>query len=162
MPKSSLRQVYTAIHTYAHPGIHKTMQMIKQKNMVMAKKPVPDCDMKPEVETVVEACKICRAVKHRRGVQLDTMEGYPIIDDIFASIAVDFVSFKGDPVQIQNETYVVALVVVCRLSGCVKAVPCNRKMTKEDLAHLFVTRFCLPRGLPKEIFSDHDKLIDGP
>ena len=155
-----LRQVLTAIHTYAHPGIDKTMQMFKRKYMVMAKKPVPDCDIKQEVETVVKACQVCQAVKNRRGVQPDTMEGYPIPDDFFSSIAVDFVSFKGNPVRIRNETYDQALVVVCRLSGYVTAVPCNSKMTQEDLADLFVTRIFLQWGLPKEIFSDHDKLIN--
>ena len=88
------------------------------------------------------------------------MEGYPIPDDIFSSFAVDFVSFKADPVSIRNETFDQALVVVCRLSGYITAVPCNSKLTKEDLADLFVTCIFTQWGLPKEIFSDHDKLID--
>ena len=102
VPKSILRQVLIAIHTIAHPEIDKTMQVFKRKYMVMAKKPVPDCDIKQEVETFVKARKACQAVKHRRGVQPDTMESHPIPGDIFSSIAVDFVSFKGDQVKIRN------------------------------------------------------------
>ena len=132
--------------------------MFKRKYMVIAKKPVPDCDIKQEVETLVRACQVCQAVKHRRGVQPDTMERYPIPYDTFSSNAVDVVSFKGDPVEIRNETYDQALVVVCRLSGYVTAVHCNSKMTKEDLADLFVTRMFSQCRLPEEIVSDHENV----
>ena len=158
--KDIMRQVITAIHTYAHLGIDKNTQMFDRKYRVMAKKPIPGCDIKAIVQEVVKACQACQSVKHRRGIHPDPMEGYPIPDDIFSSIAGDFVSFKADPVTIRNETFDQALVLVCRLSGYVTAVPCNCKMTKEVLADLFVTRIFTQWGLPKELFSDHDKLMD--
>ena len=158
--KDIMRQVITAIHTYAHPGIDKTTQIFNRKYRVMAKKPNPDGDIKLIVEEVVKACQVCQSVKHRRGIPPDTMEGYPIPDDIVSSIAVNFVSFKANPLTIRNETFDQALVVVCRLSGYVTAVSCNCKMTKEGLADLFVTRIFTQWGPLKVIFSDHDKLID--
>ena len=88
------------------------------------------------------------------------MEGYPIPDDIFSSIAVEVLSFKAHPVTIRNDSFDQALVVVYTLSGYITAVPCNCKMTKGDLADLFATHIVTQWGFPKEIFSDHDELID--
>ena len=160
VPKDIMRQVITAIHTYAHPGIDNTTQMFNRKYRVMAKKPIRDCDIKAVVQ---------RSLKPAKSVSRSNTEGafnqtpwrdtnFP--DNIISSIAVDFVSFKADPVTIRNETFDQALVVVCRLSGYVTALPCTCKMTKEDLADVFVTHIFTQLGLPKETFSDHDKLID--
>ena len=50
--------------------------------------------------------------------------------------------------------------MVCKLSRYITAVPCISNMMKEDVANLFVTRMFSLLGLPKEIYSDHDKLIN--
>ena len=68
VPKDIMRQVITAIHTYAHPGIEKTTQLFNRKYRVMAKKPILHCDIKAIVEEVVKACQVCQSVKHRRGI----------------------------------------------------------------------------------------------
>ena len=60
VPKDIMRQVITAIHTYAHLGIDKTTQMLNTKYRVMAKKRIPDCDIKAVVQEVIKACQICQ------------------------------------------------------------------------------------------------------
>ena len=52
------------------------------------------------------------------------------------------------------------LVVVCRLTGYVRVIPCNERMTSESLASLFFQQVASFFGLPKEMFSDNDKIID--
>ena len=52
------------------------------------------------------------------------------------------------------------LVVVCGLTGYVRAIPCNERMTSEQLASLFLEQVVSFFGLPKETFSDNDKVID--
>ena len=103
VPKDTLKQVITAIHTYAHPGRDKTTQMFNGKYRVMAKESTPDCDIKTVVQGIIKACQICQSVRIRRGIQPDTMEGYLIPDDIFSSIPVAFLSFKADPVTIRDK-----------------------------------------------------------
>ena len=52
------------------------------------------------------------------------------------------------------------LVVVCCLTGYVRAIHCNERMTSEQLACLFLEQVVSFFGLPKDIFSDNDKIID--
>ena len=54
-----------------------------------------------------------------------------------------------------------ALVVVCRLSGYVLAIPClKRGLTAEKVARMFLRHVVTTFGLPHEIMSDNDHLIN--
>ena len=50
-------------------------------------------------------------------------------------------------------------VILCRLTGYVMALPCSTTITSSELASLFLTHFLTFFGLPKEIFSDVDKIV---
>ena len=52
-------------------------------------------------------------------------------------------------------------MVVCRLSGYVLAIPClKRGLTAEKVARLFLRHVVTTFGLPHEIMSDNDHLIN--
>ena len=63
---------------------------------------------------------------------------------------------KGD----DGKTYNYILVVVCRLSGYIVAIPCQKAgLTAPILAKMFLEKCVCFMGIPNEIVSDQDHLI---
>ena len=60
----------------------------------------------------------------------------------------------------RDTEYDYVLVVVCRLTGYVIATPCQKSLTAEGLAELFLEKVVQFAGLPHTIFTDHDHLIN--
>jgi len=59
-----------------------------------------------------------------------------------------------------NKKYDYVLVIVCRLSGYIVALPCEKAgLSAISLAKLFLERCVCFMGLPNEIVSDQDHLI---
>ena len=111
------------------------------------------------VSKLVGHCRVCQTAKHRKGVQPDTLDHYPIPDNIFDSIAVDFLDLTENPVTEGKVEYNYVLVVVCRLSGYIIAIPCHNTPTSKELARIFVHHIFPHRGPPSVIFSDNDHLV---
>ena len=107
---------------------------------------------------VLAGCQVCQAVKRRTGLQPDTLEAYPVPEYPFHGISVDFCHLP--PVSVGSVKYNSIFVIVCRLTGYVRAVPCHESVTSAELASLFLTRFVTFFGLPKEPFADNDKVLD--
>ena len=116
--------------------------------------------IKEHVQQVVHHCQVCQMVEPRKGAHPDTHEGYPIPDEIFQSISVDFLDLASDPVTRHGKIFNDVLVVVCRLSGHVIAIPCSQHITAAELGEIFVERALTHWGLPSVIFSDHDHLVN--
>ena len=159
VPQGILEKVIKGIHTYAHPGIDKTVQLFNCKFVV----PDPEftqSKLKETVSKVVGHCRVCQTAKHRKGVQPDTLDHYPIPDNIFDSIAVDFLDLTGNPFTEGKVEYNYVLVVVCRLYGYIIAIPCHNTLTSKELARIFVHHIFPHWGLPSVIFSDNDHLVN--
>ena len=159
VPQGILDKVIKGTHTYAHPGIDKTIQHLNRKFVV----PDPEftqSKLKTTVSKVVGHCRVCQTTKHRKGVQADTLDHYPIPDNIFDSIAVDFLDLTGNPVTEGKVEYNYVLVVVCRLSRYIIAIPCHNTLTSKELARIFVHPIFPHWGLPSVIFSDNDHLVN--
>ena len=151
-----------ATHTYAHPGIHKTHQLIDRKYIFQEldkgqPRKFSYTKLKEHIALQLGHCHVCQAVKGRKGLQPDTMHSYPIPEYPFSSISADFC--KLDEVKQGAVVYDSVFVIVCRLTGYVMALPCSTTITSSELASLFLTRFLTFFGLPKEIFSDVDKIM---
>ena len=59
-----------------------------------------------------------------------------------------------------KQTYDYVFVIVCRLSGYVIAIPCQKAgLTSDICARLFLRNCVALFGLPHEIMSDNDHLI---
>ena len=110
------------------------------------------------IQSVVSDCQVCQADKGRKGVQPDTLPHYPIPEYPVSSVALDFCHLPT--VTRSKVEYDSVLVVVCRLTGYVRAISCNECMTSEQLASLFLRQAVSFFGLPKEIFNDNDEIID--
>jgi hypothetical protein len=87
------------------------------------------------------------------------MDFFPIPDDIFHSLCMDFLQLepcKG----FDGKDYDYILVIVCRLSGYIIAIPCQKAgLTAPRLAEIFLDRVVGIFGIPNEIVSDQDHLI---
>ena len=71
---------------------------------------------------------------------------------------MDFVEFT--PTKFHDERFDHAIVIVCRLTGYILAIPVLKAgFDAEQAAALFLHRCVFFMGLPKEIFSDNDKLF---
>ena len=162
VPLSLMDKVIVATHTYAHPGIHKTHQLIDRKYIFQEldkgqPRKFSYTKLKEHIALQLGHCQVCQAVKGRKGLQPDTMHSYPIPEYPFSSISADFC--KLDEVKQGAVVYDSVFVIVCRLTGYVMALPCSTTITSSELASLFLTRFVTFFGLPKEIFSDVDKIM---
>ena len=163
VPLRILDDVISGVHTYAHPGVYKTHQWFNRRYIVHevlggAVRKLQYHALYKRIQSVVSHCQVCQAVKGRKGVQPDTMTHYPIPEYPLSSVAMDLCHLPT--VSRSKVEYDSVLVVVCRLTGYVRAIPCNERMTSEQLASLFLEQVVSFFGLPKEIFSDNDKIID--
>ena len=112
------------------------------------------------LSAVIEGCPVCQATKHRRGTQPESNHSYPIPEYPFSSICIDFCDLSSMPCTHRDTEYDYVLVVVCRLTGYVIATPCQKSLTAEGWAELFLEKVVQFAGLPHTIFTDHDHLIN--
>ena len=149
VPYDVVEQVTKACHEYAHPGIRKTLE-ISNRKYSFACKPK---ELHQMVQSIVNKCNIPGQTKGRKGLQPESnhpasVPGYP-----FASVCVDLCDLND------GNTYDYVLVVVCRLTGNVVAVPCSKTLTTLGLGDLYLERVVPILGMPQEIFSDQDHLV---
>ena len=88
-----------------------------------------------------------------------TLDYFPVPDQIFASLCMDFLSLP----KVTSETgavYDTVFVIVDRLSGYIQGIPCLKAgLDAEDCARLFLQNCVCLMGVPLDILSDNDKLI---
>ena len=155
VPKATLPTLIKVLHKVQHAGPEKTLLLFERQY----ESGLPLHDLKNLVNKICKECALCQSVKVNKGIQNKTLEFYAIPPHVFHSLAMDFVDLPS--VKYEGAEFDYALVIVCRLSGYIMALPCKKKgLTAEKLATLFYHRCVWFMGLPKEIFSDQDKLIN--
>ena len=155
VPYDLVKQVIKACHEYAHPGIRKTLEIFNRKYSCAYQLK----ELHQMVQSIVNKCNICGQTKGRKGLQPESNHPAPIPEYPFASVCVDFCDLSGSPCTANGNTYDYVLVVVCRLTGYVVAVPCSKTLTALGLADLYLERVVPVMGMPQEIFSDQDHLV---
>ena len=156
VPLSLMAKVCKATHAFAYLGVDKTVEMVDRRY----KFTVPKRHWSDVVSAVVEGCPVCPATKHRRGTQPESNQPYPIPEYPFRSVCIDFCDLTSDPCTHRNTEYDYVLIVVCRLTGYVIAVPCQKTLTSEELAEIFLERVVQVAGSPQTIFTNHHHLIN--
>ena len=121
VPLSLMATVGKATHAFAHPGVDKTVPIMDKR----CKFTVPKRQWSNVASAVVEGCPVCQATKHRRGTQPEFSQAYPIAEYPVSSVSIYFFYLTSDPCTQRNTEYVSVLVLVCRLTGYVIAVPCQ-------------------------------------
>ena len=156
VPFACVKQVIKACHDYAHPGVDKTLQIFNRSYVCFGYKPD---DIRTMVASVVNPCPICGQGKGRKGLQPESNHPAPVPEYPFSSVCIDFCDLSSRPCTANNWTYDYVLVVVCRLTGYVVAVPCSKTLDAQGLADMYLERVVPIMGLPQEIFSDQDHLV---
>ena len=91
-------------------------------------------------------------------MQPGTLDFWPIAEDIFHSLATHYLTLPASVVN--SVIYDFCFVIVDRLSGFIKAIPCRKKgLTAQSAPQLFLVKCVHFMGVPYEIFSDNDNLI---
>ena len=142
VPVSLITKVCKATHEFAHPGVQKSTEMMDRRY----KFTVPEGRWTDVLSAVIEGCPVCQATKHRRGTQPESNHSYPIPEYPFSSICIDFCDLSSMPCTHRDTEYDYVLVVVCRLTGYVIATPCQKSLTAEGLAELFLEKWYSLRG----------------
>ena len=111
-------------------------------------------------EDHIKACHVCQAVKKKGNKRHGKLDYVPIPEDVFTCLCMDFVRFPScknlDGTMIDS-----VLVVLCRLSGYAFGIPCKKEgLTAEKMAALYLRYVVGTFGLPHEIMSDCDHLIN--
>ena len=156
VPLSLMAKVCKATHAFAHPGVDITVEMVDRRYKFTVLKR----QWSHVVSAVVEGCPACQATNHRQGGQPECNQPYPIPEYPFVSVCIDFCDLTSDPCTHRNTEYDYVLIVVRRLTGYVIAVPCQKTLTSEDLAEIFLERVVQFAGSPQTIFTDHDHWIN--
>ena len=114
------------------------------------------------VNKALSDCVICAQAKARRGPHPDSCKPFPVPPVPLSSVAIDVMDLP----EIRNQSTKTeslanyAMVIVCRLTGYVKAIPCCKKgLTSCKAAELFLHRCGFFMGLPREIQGDNQSII---
>ena len=152
-----LSRVIEAVHYFAHPGTPKTLQLFKRHFHV---RNLSDDDLRDRVKKVADACVVCARSKARSGRHPDSCKPFPVPSYPFASVAMDFVSLREVKHPETGVKVDSALVIVCRLTGYIPAIPCGQQgLTSHKNAAPFLHYFAFFTGMPREIHSDNQSII---
>ena len=143
-------------HRQNHASFSKCLLLLK-RNFVFS---ISDKELVKLCGNFNKHCHICQSVRKRSGKRPGTLDYFPIPEDIFSHICADFLQL--DPCQDdEGNTFDYIFVIVCRLSGFVMGIPCRKSgLTAEKAANLFLRHVVAFFGLPHEILSDNDHLIN--
>ena len=155
VPASLIQQVILACHSYGHSGIEKTLLMVDRKFCFHG---LTKADSEERVNQVCASCAVCHQTKPVTGKQPGSVDHFPIRSDDFSSVSIDFVDLpltEHHTVKFDH-----CMVVVCRLSGYVMAIPTTKSgLDSRKAAELFLERAVFFMGLPARIFATNQSII---
>ena len=127
-----------------HPGIKKTIQLIKRRfNWPGLDKFVTD---------FVKSCPDCRRAKAIRHKPFGPLRFLPIPERPWSSLSMDFI--EGLPPSDGHDSI---LVVVDRLTKMSIFIPTHKTLTSPQLARLFIQHVFAKHGVPIDIVSDRGR-----
>ena len=128
VPHEIAEQVVTAYHSQCHPGVPKLMSLLGRRYIFSMKAK----ELHSLCWNICHHCQVCQAVKPRKGHVPGTMDFCPIPQEIFSSLCMDFVDIELVK-DTEGRQFDCCLVIVCRLSGYIVAIPCKKEGLKQKL-----------------------------
>ena len=158
VPQSIVSHVIRAVHACAHLGQAKTLELFVR----CFHADMPYARLRETVNKALLDCVVCAQAKASRGPHPDSCEPFPVPSFPFSSVAIDFVDLP----EVHNQSTKTemlangAMVIVCRLTGYVMAIPCCKDgLTSCKAAELFLHRCGFLVRLPREIQADNQLII---
>ena len=161
-PTALFEDVVVAIHSYSHPRVEKTVELFDRKFWCLAYDlPRGRRNLSPDIAGILVRCHECQTTKARRGKQPDTCDFAPVPQYPFRSLAIDFCKLPECLQKSTGKKVDYLMVIVCRQTGYVLAIPCQQKgLDSKNAASLFLDRCVHMFGLPKEFFCDNASIIN--
>jgi RNase H-like domain found in reverse transcriptase/Reverse transcriptase (RNA-dependent DNA polymerase)/Integrase zinc binding domain/Integrase core domain/Chromo (CHRromatin Organisation MOdifier) domain/Retroviral aspartyl protease len=124
-----------------HPGRHRTLLLV-QNNYTWP-------GMRKFVDDYVKSCDRCARTKTLRQAPYGYLKSLPIPERPWSSISMDFIEELPASGGFDS-----ILVVVDRLTKMAHFLPCQKSMSAEQLAKLYVEHIFRLHGTPLDIVSD--------
>ena len=154
VPQTMLLRVLKYLHSFSHTSKRKFIEIFNRSFLWQG----PDVVLKTSIDRVDRTCQECQQLRRQTGKKQDTLNHYPVPENIFSSICIDFSEMPA--VKVDGTHFDYMMVIVCRLSGYTMSIPTRKKgLTAEKAASLFLQNCVHIFGLPAEILSDVDHLI---
>jgi transposase InsO family protein len=155
VPEELEQKVISSHHDdplHGHPGIARTMELIKRHYEFP--------NMKDKVSKFIKQCVSCQQNKHSTHAKYGEAQAMEPPTAPWTNITMDFVTqlpVSRDPVT--DYVYDSIFVVVDRFTKAAEFVPFRHSYTAEQLARVFLDRIVRHHGIPESIISDRDKLF---
>ena len=158
-PTGLFEEVVVAMHSYGHPRVEKTVELFDRKFRCLAcDLPRGSGNLSPDIPKILGRCHECPTTKARRGKQC---EFAPVPQYQFTSLAIDVCKLPECLQKSTGKKVDYLMVIVCRRTGYVLAIPCQEKRwDTKSAAFLFLDTFVRMFGLPKEFICDNASVID--
>ena len=154
VPPKILLPVLKYLHSFSHTGKQKFIEIFSRTFSFEGPKEV----LREAIDRVDRSCQVCQSLRRQTGKKQDTLTHYPVPENIFSSICIDFSEMPT--VKIDGTIFDYVMVIVDRLSGYTMAIPTRKKgLNAERAASLFLQNCVHIFGIPAEILSDVDHLI---
>ena len=137
-------QVLQSRHDFpaaGHFGFNKTMELISRDFWWP--------QMWKIVKDYVTTCDTCSRSKIPRHRPYGLLHPLPVPEKPWSSISMDFITDLPD-----SKSFDTIMVVVDRLTKMAHFVPCNKTITGEETAKLFIDNIYKYHGFPEDIISD--------
>jgi transposase InsO family protein len=155
VPEELQEEIISSHHDdplHGHPGITRTMELIKRHYEFP--------NMKDKVTKFIKKCVSCQQNKHSTHARYGEAQAMEPPTAPWTNITMDFVTqlpTSKDPVT--GYAYDSIFVVVDRFTKFAEMIPFRHSYTAEQLARVFLDRIIRHHGIPESIISDRDKLF---
>ena len=161
-PTALFEDVVVAIHSYGHPRMEKTVELLDTKFWRLAYNlPRGRRNLSPDIANILGRCHECQTTETRRGKQPDTCEFAPVPQYPFTSFAIDLCKLPECLQKSTGKKPDYLMVIVCRQTGYVLSIPCQEKgLDSKSAASLFLDRCVHMFRLPKDFICDNASIIN--
>jgi hypothetical protein len=148
VPHALISFVVWNTHNLCHRGIKGALELLTRRFKILE-------DVIPIIKGVKAKCQVWQAMTPPNENMPGALQFYPVPENIFQSIAMDFV--KLPRVAHEGQMWDNLMTIVDRLSGYIIAIPCTISGLTEDKAAKTYLEKALERfGLPAAITTAKD------
>ncbi|NCU37264.1 hypothetical protein EOM75_14810, partial [Candidatus Falkowbacteria bacterium] len=148
IPAGPLRtQLLTEAHdapTSGHFGRDKTLARLRNSFYWPG--------MDDDVREYVRTCPECQRNKASNQKPFGLMQSHSIPEAPWAAMSMDLMT----DLPVTSTGYDAIVVFVCMLTRMIRAIPCTKTVTAQQLAQLFIQHVFKLHGVPTKIVSDRD------
>jgi len=107
VPVDLIQELVACYHNHGRPGAPKLLSLVQRRYYFS----IPEKAVHDICVTVCQRCQICQAVKPRKGKAPGSLDFFPIPEDVFSSLCMDFLQLEP-VVGSDNKKYDYVLVIV--------------------------------------------------